>query len=332
MYSFITILLLISTYALLHYRKLDIKLQVLSKDKVLSSRGILALLVILHHLSFRLNFPPKWLFVPLGAMIVGVFFLVSGYGLICSYEKKGDAYLQGFLGRRFGKLLLPFFIVIIVWNIEEIFLYPNYSITDAYLLMKNGDTNGILPYSWYIIVQLFFYIVFYISYKFIALEPRRILTIFICWMLFYVTTRYILNWERHWYFTSHMFLLGFLYYKGETFIQRFNAHIWIFILFLVAIISCMNFRLSDILFNTAFSLLFICGITILNIKSRILNSLGEISYELYIVQALPLFALKDTCLTSFSIAMICLVIDIILAYTLHLIIMKFYKKWSSNRI
>lgn len=41
--------------------------------------------------------------MPIGAMVVGVFFMMSGYGLSYSYCKKGNYYLDGFLKKRTGK-------------------------------------------------------------------------------------------------------------------------------------------------------------------------------------------------------------------------------------
>lgn len=58
----------------------------------------------------------------MGEMAVSVFFLMSGYGLALSYAKKGDAYLNGFIKKRLWKLLLPFIITVVVWNVEELII------------------------------------------------------------------------------------------------------------------------------------------------------------------------------------------------------------------
>lgn len=72
-----------------------------------SLRGVLAILIILHHLSSKIDILfLKW-FHDFGAPIVSMFFFVSGYGLIKSYLKKGTAYIDGFLAKRLGKILPP---------------------------------------------------------------------------------------------------------------------------------------------------------------------------------------------------------------------------------
>ena len=66
MYSFIIILFLIALYALIHYKSVCVKVDTLDLAKTLSVRGVLALMVILHHLSYRVNTPPSTI-RPLGS-------------------------------------------------------------------------------------------------------------------------------------------------------------------------------------------------------------------------------------------------------------------------
>ncbi|WP_259317952.1 acyltransferase family protein [Bacteroides stercoris] len=42
-----------------------------------------------------------------GSLSVSIFFFLSGYGLICSYNLKGEKYLKGFLIHRIGKVIIP---------------------------------------------------------------------------------------------------------------------------------------------------------------------------------------------------------------------------------
>ena len=79
-------------------------------------KGIAAIIIMLHHISFRLsNLPvyvkPMWY---IAFPIVGFFFFMSGYGLTCGLMKKKD-YLRGFLSRRLSNIVVPYVIVAIVW-------------------------------------------------------------------------------------------------------------------------------------------------------------------------------------------------------------------------
>lgn len=314
-------------YAFIHYRTVGVKLNTLTLVKSLPSRGVFAIVVILHHLSYRVNTPPQFLFVPLGAMAVGVFFLMSGYGLEYSYNTKGDKYLDGFLKKRVLKLLLPYLAAVVAWNVEELLLYPQESLLDAWLLVKNGDTNGILPYCWYVIVAMLFYVMFWLSHRWLKSEENRFLAIAVFWLAWCMVTC-LLNWGNEWFFTSHMFLVGILYYKAERMIKRCNAYAWMAVTLMMAVLgTTVHFYFfSSMLFNTAFSLLIVCGITLLEYRSKVLDFLGKISYEMYIVQAMPLFALKDSGLPPFVIAALCVCIDIVLAYALNISIGKLTKR------
>lgn len=326
MFSFIIILFLIALYALIYYKSVYVKVDTLDFAKCLSIRGILALMIILHHLSYRVNTPPQSIFVPLGAMVVGVFFLMSGYGLECSYRRKGDTYLDGFLRKRVLKLLLPYLMVIIAWNIEELYLYPNDNLVDAWGLVKQGNMNGILPYSWYVIVAMLLYVVWWLSHCWLKSEAKQFLAILVFWLAWCVAI-YLLHWDLYWFFTSHMFLVGILYCKLESLIKRCNVYVYILMMLIVAALGTIEFYFfSAMLFNTAFSLLFVSGITLLNHRSKVLEFLGKFSYECYIIQALPLFALKDSGLPPSLIVVLCLCIDLVMAYVLHVSVSRLSKR------
>jgi peptidoglycan/LPS O-acetylase OafA/YrhL len=73
-------------------------------------RGILAILIMFHHCSTKVNLPWMHYFENIGPLVVSVFFFISGYGVCKSYLKKGDAYLNGFLHKRLSKVL-PLYLI-----------------------------------------------------------------------------------------------------------------------------------------------------------------------------------------------------------------------------
>ena len=79
-------------------------------------KGIVAMIIMLHHISFRVsNLPvyvkPIWY---IAFPIVGFFFFMSGYGLTCGLLQKKN-YLQGFLSKRLLNIIAPYVIVAITW-------------------------------------------------------------------------------------------------------------------------------------------------------------------------------------------------------------------------
>ena len=119
-------------------------------------KGIAAIIIMLHHISFRLsNLPvyvkPIWY---IAFPIVGFFFM-SGYGLTCGLLQKKN-YLQGFLSKRLLNIIAPYVIVAIVWIGLEIIggQTPTRAIAEAFTI------RYIQP-LWFIWVIIAVYIVFY---------------------------------------------------------------------------------------------------------------------------------------------------------------------------
>lgn len=320
MYTFIIFIVLITVYTLCHYQRLDVKIATLSKERTHNMKGILALLVILAHLTVNFKSIPYFgTFTPFGAVVVGVFFLMSGYGLSYSFDKKGDGYLKGFFKKRVSKLIYPYIIVIIAWNLEQLFVYPDRNLPYTWLLMLNGNLEGFLPHSWFVIAIIVFYFVYYVSFKYLK-QNIRLLFIFLFLAAYFYFMRFVLHWGINWYITSYMFFLGFIYYKYEEHIKRCNVFVWLAATFVMSLAITGACDYTDMLFNGAFSLAFVCFITICETRNRVLHFLGTISYELYIVQALPQYALQNIEMPQYLTVIIIVVLDIVLAYGLHRIV------------
>lgn len=71
-------------------------------------KWIAAITVVISHLcTFYMHNPTLATECRFGSLSVSVFFFLSGYGLICSYNLKGEKYLKGFLIHRMGKIIIP---------------------------------------------------------------------------------------------------------------------------------------------------------------------------------------------------------------------------------
>lgn len=319
MYTFIIFIILLAVYTLCHYRRLDVQISTLSKERTHNMKGVLALLVILAHLTVNFKSIPNFgIFTPFGTVVVGVFFLMSGYGLSYSFDKKGDEYLKGFFKRRLSKLIVPYILVIIAWNIEQLFIYPDRNLPETWLLMLHGNPEGFLPHSWFVIAIIVFYLVYYVSFKY--LQNKRLTVIFLFLAAYFCFMRFVVHWGINWYISSYMFFLGFIYYKYEKRIKKCNVFIWLSCTFVMSLAITGACDYTDMIFNGAFSLAFVCGITIFETKNRVLHFLGTISYELYIVQAIPQYALQNVEMPQFLTVMIIVLLDIVLAYGLHRIV------------
>ena len=91
------------------------------KDKLILVKALMALMIVADHLNFFLDLPWLKSAREIGAPIVSVFFFISGFGLIRSYQSKGQDYLKTFLGRKFLRIVLPAILAlacyyVLLWN------------------------------------------------------------------------------------------------------------------------------------------------------------------------------------------------------------------------
>lgn len=125
---------------------------------------IAALLVVNGHL-FIFGNPtgPLTRFMNFGPCCVSLFFFLSGYGLIYSYDNKGDAYLKSFFSRRFVKLLIPLATAYII-------TLPIYSLLKAPINWNNVFGTLLwggpyLKFSWYVSEIAGIYLLFYVTMR-----------------------------------------------------------------------------------------------------------------------------------------------------------------------
>lgn len=145
-------------------------------DRTLSLRGILVLLIVLHHLSGVTSFPglsPSFRmlvsqFTFFGGGAVSMFFFISGYGLMASLHKKGKIYLDSFYKKRFLKLLPPLLIATCIFICIRM-CFEHLSAWNICYEMTLG--NPPLPNSWYMYALFILYIFF--SCRFFHMRSAR---------------------------------------------------------------------------------------------------------------------------------------------------------------
>ena len=110
----IFILLLISLFVYL-IPKTDV--DYLSNKSTKSLKGLLALLIIFHHISQKVTTGENFSnFEYMGRYIVALFFFLSGYGLYFQYSNNVN-YMKNFLRKRLVRIFIPFYVFIVIYVI-----------------------------------------------------------------------------------------------------------------------------------------------------------------------------------------------------------------------
>lgn len=141
----------------------------LSIENTTSIRGGLSVLIVLHHLSgYYTTTTFLTLFKHIGFFVVGLFFFLSGYGLMFGLRNK-QGYLHGFLKRRVFKLLIPYWLANVIYVLVRVLLGEAFNFQQFVLSMVGGglftESGLINGPGWYIFIQIILYILFFVSYR-----------------------------------------------------------------------------------------------------------------------------------------------------------------------
>ncbi len=143
---------------------------VCSDDKVLlyntslSIRGLSAVEIMLGHIGIATGLFILYPNRKAGILFVGIFFLLSGYGLSKSLNENKE-YLKHFLIRRMSSILIPAYLVYLLSGIIDLFRLKQFPflIIVQYVLCAEFFSRT----NWYVFEILIFYIVFYLSCRFL---------------------------------------------------------------------------------------------------------------------------------------------------------------------
>lgn len=312
-----------------------------------SYRGFFALVVILHHIAQRTT-PPTLLedFLRIGFLAVGVFFFFSGYGL----QKKSmsdPGYSRGFLIKRIPTILIPYTIMsFIYWGVYAA-LGDFRTIFDVWHnFIAYGDP--IVWFSWYVVSILVFYLAFYALMK--LTRRRKLFMILggIIYYVLYVIACRLLDFGVWWYNTALVGVFGMAFAAYEKQIFAFFKKAYLFITPMVWIVfvhitknqyklmDALSTEYAELIVTASMSLLFVTALVLTAMKIRpenkILNKLGDVSFELYLTQGLFMLLLRNDYIwieNDALWAVLVIVMSLGAAFLLHRVfafLLKKYKK------
>ena len=259
---------------------------------------LLAISIVLAHLSQYLKV--AWLkpFTTCGGWAVPIFFFISGYGLYYSLTRKKD-YLKNFLHKRLGKILMPF---VIATALYLILYYTNGENLHGKLFLWKELALFSLPYSWFVLSIIVFYLLFYIAFKLIIKHKQAIGIVFVG-VILYEFYRLFTGSNPNTFFAGLCFPLGLLVCKKEKCIEDFLQNIRSKSVFIVlAFLTLLAIFTYDSFGKVYSALIFYLlirlvpsGINVLHgLKNFILKTkLNTISYEIYLTQGIGFLVLRN---------------------------------------
>ena len=187
--------------------------------------GYFSLCILFHHITIMFSQIPGMenefpIIKQIGVLLVGFFFLFSGYGLIVSYEEK-ENYMKTFVIRRICTVLLPYFICNYIYMTAT--LLAGNEFTMKQLILAFFGLILLNDHMWFAVEIMILYMVFFLIFRFVSKEKYKIifmglfiiLLIVFSFLLGHEYTITQMTWfhGEWWYNTTFLFFLGMLFAK-----------------------------------------------------------------------------------------------------------------------
>lgn len=337
----IFILLLISLFVYLIPRT---DVDYLSNKSTKSLKGLLALLIIFHHVSQKITTGENFSnFEYMGRYIVALFFFLSGYGLYFQYSNNAT-YMENFLRKRLARILIPFTVFIIIYVIYRATLGEVVNVD--FFLSFWRDHSNIVYNGWFVNSIIVLYVIFYVSFKMKDSKSSF-------YMLTLLTLVYIFlkAYQNHgdWEYVSIMaFLLGIFWMKNRISIDKYIEENYFVFLVSFSILMYV-FRHYEVIMKNigitnkyvyygivgnlctmVFVVYFLLLTNKLDFSNKYLNFLGDISFEIYMIHGLVMHYLGKFFVSSpvndVIYTIVVLLVSIVFAYYIKKLIIVIEKK------
>ena len=277
-------------------------------------KGLMSVFVVLCHLSLIYSggviLP---VFEYLGDIAVGIFFFLSGYGLMKQYLAKEDYHIL-FLQKRFSKVFIPYLIINALYWFYYLAIGEPYGMSDFINTIKTGDL--LVSYSWYVVEILILYLFFYL---FMLIDRKKKQYMIILNIILYLALIIVfrsIHYAPHWYVSTYMYIFGLLYVVFERqFSDLLDKYKFLLLCLTIAFIVALLFRKKAFYyFDTFLLLLIILFLRDVTVKNLLLTFLGKISLEIYLLHGLVIkFFRRFISSEETFIALIILIILIIIS-------------------
>lgn len=243
-----------------------------------SLRGLCMLMIIIHHV-FKVdpNCPiniMRW-----GYLGVAVFFFLSGWGLYCSMQKNID---WTYFKRNIKKLVIPY---VIAWALAELICFARFP-QDITLLSSFADLFR-MGYRWFIKVILVVYLITIPTFILVKHKITRLAIISVCSIVYYIAAWKFFNLPLYRFATTPCFMLGMwaaAYQDKFKYLFKVKNIILILAIIIYILTLKLNFLQTPprIIHATAFSIMLIFLVSVVNIANPFLDYIGRNSLLFYL--------------------------------------------------
>lgn len=336
--------MLVLFYGMSFVKSNEFNTEYMSRETTGAVNGIFVLFVFMSHISnymdlgstsdkIWLNFR-SWL----GQLMVVTFLFYSGYGMMCSIMKKGNAYIKPLFKNKFLNLLLHFDIAVALFVIMNLALGVKINLKNTLLAFTTWTSIG--NSNWYITIVLGMYLIIILAFSVFrkhelpALISVSVLTVVFACIL-------IKAGKQEWYYnTLLVFPVGMWYAYFKKYIDKFvmknNTIYMLFMLVISAAVVlfavCYKFRGLYLPVYWVYACSFMMLIVLITMKVKIgnpiLSMLGRHVFSIYILQRIPMTVFKRMGLNANNMLFffLCFAVTLLMSAVFDMLMKKLDKK------
>jgi len=305
----------------------------LSRERTDSVKGLFILMVFFAHFNDYVVFTTAmdqryfYWFMKIGQWMVTMFLFYSGYGVMESIKRSGNAYIRRMPVHRIGRTLLNFDLAVLLYALLALVRGSTVSGKGLLLSLLAWDSLG--NSNWYIFMVLAMYCMTFVSFALCREKgrwwPGVLLTVMMIVGLMEVFLKTGLK-PTYWYDTALCYGLGMIWSlireKAEKWINRWDS------VYLVLLISAALpavwyglRRHQDYIYEFRTMLLFCIAFLLVTMRisfgNPILRWCGRHLFSLYILQRGVMMALYDLGMHLWIVPyfLLALVITVVLAWS-----------------
>ena len=276
----------------------------LSRDNCGRLKGLLAVMVMFHHLAQRTDGGEIFhSFHHMGHLCVAAFLFLSGYGLMRQYMGRQD-YLHGYLTKRLSAVCIPYLgCILLYWITSPAWRGAIYTPVEVLVSLVNG--RPVAANSWYVIACIWLYLLFYVAGRLMKRRYWGIVGLSAAFCVAWIVACQALGYGIYWYMSNFGFVLGMIWaLKEERWTPALKKWYW---LALPAVTAAflptfwLTYHSDHMLsFGIVSSSLFVALVLLLlskvKMQSAFMAWLGTISFEVYMIHGLFIALFRGTTL------------------------------------
>ena len=283
----------------------------LSRDNTRNIKGLFVILVLFSHYVQYVSMNSVWdepymaLREHLNQMVVVPFLFYSGYGMMKSIQKKGNAYVKTIMSKRFFRVWFDFAVAVACFWVLGLALGKKYPIKRVLLSFVGWDSIG--NSNWYILGTLILYFLIFIAFMLAHVSRSKWYHILGC-ALFTVFTIFVVfvfmkvGRPNYYYNTLVIFPVGCWYALVKERVDQFlwkNDFRFMSVSSVVICAYCFAYMYRwkyGIEGYTVWGLLFVLVFLIVTMKfsfkSDLIGWFGDHVFSVYILQRIPMMILS----------------------------------------